>query len=60
MDLTELEADCISNHMWPLTGKRPTYLEGMIITIADKYSSVLDTVKPKMHRKTAESRRRTA
>lgn len=52
-DLTEKEADGISNHMWPLTGKRPTYLEGMILTIADKYSSMLDTVKPKMYRKGA-------
>ena len=52
-DLTEKEADSISNHMWPLAGKKPRYIEGLILTVADKYSSVLDTVKPKMRRKAA-------
>ena len=47
-DLTEKEADSISNHMWPLAGNRPGSLEGMILTVADKYSSMLDAVKPKM------------
>ncbi len=59
-DLTEKEADCISNHMWPLTARRPRYLEGMILTVADKYSSMLDTVKPKMRRKAGKNGRRTA
>ena len=57
-DLTEKEADSISNHMWPLAGNRPGSLEGMILTVADKYSSMLDAVKPKMCRRPARDRKK--
>lgn len=36
-DLSALEEDIIKKHMWPLTVIPPKYLEGFIVTFADKY-----------------------
>lgn len=36
-DITKLEKDSISKHMWPLTIIPPKYKEGIVISLADKY-----------------------
>lgn len=37
--LNDLEKDIILKHMWPMTVVPPKYLEGLIVTIIDKYSA---------------------
>lgn len=44
-DLTEREKDIIKKHMWPLTFVPPTCREAWIVTMADKWCSVLETVR---------------
>ena len=41
--LNEIEEDMILKHMWPLTIILPKYKESYVITIADKYSALLET-----------------
>lgn len=41
--INEIEEDIILNHMWPLTIKLPKYKESYVITVADKYSTILET-----------------
>lgn len=41
--LSDKEEDIILKHMWPLTIKLPRYKESYIITIADKYSAILES-----------------
>lgn len=51
--LTKREADIIKKHMWPLTVKPPLCREAWIVTTADKYCSLLETLhiqKRKKHR----------
>lgn len=47
-ELTEREKDIIKKHMWPLTVKPPCYREGWIVTTADKWCSLMETLH--MHR----------
>lgn len=43
--LTEREEDIIGKHMWPLTIKPPLCREAWIVTLADKYCSLLETLR---------------
>ncbi len=47
-ELTELEKDIIKKHMWPLTVVPPGCREAWIVTMADKWCSLLETIH--MHR----------
>lgn len=42
--LTEREKDIIRKHMWPLTVVPPMCREGWIVTMADKWCSLMETV----------------
>lgn len=44
-DLTLREKDIIEKHMWPLTVVPPCCREAWIVTTADKYCSLLETLK---------------
>ena len=41
--LTDREKDIIRKHMWPLTVVPPVYREGWIVTMADKWCSLMET-----------------
>lgn len=43
-NLTEREKDIIKKHMWPLTVVPPKYKEAWIVTAADKWCSLLETI----------------
>lgn len=43
-NLTEREKDIIKKHMWPLTVVPPMYREAWIVTAADKYCSLMETM----------------
>ena len=43
--LSNLERDIIAKHMWPLTVIPPQCREAWIVTMADKYCSLLETMK---------------
>ena len=43
--LTAREKDIIKKHMWPLTLVPPAYREAWIVTTADKYCSLLETIR---------------
>lgn len=43
-DLTEREKDIIKKHMWPLTFFPPMCREAWVVTAADKYCSLLETL----------------
>ena len=42
--LNRVERDSIENHMFPLTPIPPRYLEGYLVTVADKISATRETV----------------
>ena len=45
-DLPEKTEDIIERHMWPIGESRvPNSLEGVVVSVADKYSAVKDIVK---------------
>ncbi|MCR4901231.1 MAG: HD domain-containing protein [Butyrivibrio sp.] len=44
-NLSPIEKDIIKKHMWPLTVIPPSCREAWVVTMADKYSSLLETVK---------------
>lgn len=45
-ELSDKSADIIERHMWPSGGSRiPNSREGVIVSVADKYSAVKDLVK---------------
>ena len=44
-DLNKKEKDVILKHMWPLTVVPPKYLESFIITLTDKYSTLIESYK---------------
>lgn len=44
-DLNGIERDIIKKHMWPLTVVLPLYKESWIVVIADKYCSLLETLR---------------
>lgn len=53
--LTDRERDIIRKHMWPLTVVPPLCREAWIVTTADKYCSLLETMRLKKgHGKRAE------
>lgn len=43
--LSDREKDIIKKHMWPLTVMPPTCREAWIVTAADKYCSLMETVR---------------
>lgn len=43
-ELTPRERDIIGKHMWPLTVKPPLCREAWIVTVADKWCSILETL----------------
>ena len=45
-DLSEQSADIIERHMWPAgESKAPNSIEGVVVSVADKYSAVKDLIK---------------
>ena len=44
-NLTKRERDIIKKHMWPLTVVPPQCREAWIVTAADKYCSLLETIR---------------
>lgn len=42
--LTDREKDIIRKHMWPMTVVPPVYREGWLVTTADKWCSLLETI----------------
>lgn len=44
-ELTKREQDIIKKHMWPLTIVPPQCREAWIVTMADKYCSLLETIR---------------
>ncbi|MBO6015204.1 MAG: phosphohydrolase [Lachnospiraceae bacterium] len=44
-ELTKREEDIIAKHMWPLTVKPPVCREAWVVTMADKYCSLLETLR---------------
>lgn len=45
-DLSDASADIIERHMWPAgQSKAPNSVEGIVVSVADKYSAVKDLVK---------------
>lgn len=43
--LSKREQDIIKKHMWPLTVKPPLCREAWVVTTADKYCSLLETLR---------------
>ena len=41
-ELNKKEKDIIENHMWPVTFKLPKYKETYLITLTDKYSTLIE------------------
>lgn len=48
-ELSSIEREVIKKHMWPLTLVPPTCREAWIVTMADKYCSLMETLR--FHRK---------
>lgn len=44
-ELNDLEQDIIKKHMWPMTIVPPSYLEGFIVTLVDKYCATAEFFK---------------
>lgn len=42
--LSEVEQDCIKNHMWPAAGSRPRFPESMIVNLADKLCATAEVL----------------
>ena len=45
-DLNHVERDSIARHMFPLTPLPPRYVEGYLVTMADKVSATRETLSP--------------
>ena len=43
-ELNRIECDSIRNHMFPLTPYPPKYIEGYLVTVADKISATKETL----------------
>lgn len=43
-ELSDIERDIIKKHMWPLTIVPPVCREAWVVTIADKYCSLMETI----------------
>lgn len=46
-ELNAVERDSIAHHMFPLTPTPPSYIEGYLVTLADKVSATRETVSLK-------------
>ena len=44
-DINDIEADIIAHHMWPLTPMPPHTKEAYLVTFADKWCSIKETIK---------------
>lgn len=44
-ELNDKEKDVIVKHMWPLTVIPPKYIESLIVSFADKYSTLMECIK---------------
>ena len=44
-ELNPIEEDIIRKHMWPLTLLLPVYLETWVVSMADKYCSMAETLQ---------------
>lgn len=44
-DVTDRQADIIKKHMWPLTPVPPMCREAWVVTAADKYCSLMETIR---------------
>lgn len=42
--LTDIQRDIIKKHMWPLSVVPPVYKEAWVVTAADKYCSLMETI----------------
>lgn len=42
--LTDVQRDIIKKHMWPLSVVPPVYREAWVVTSADKYCSLMETI----------------
>jgi uncharacterized protein len=42
--LNAVERDIIRKHMWPLTIRPPRFKESLIVSLTDKYCSILETI----------------
>nr|WP_240541375.1 HD domain-containing protein [Bifidobacterium santillanense] len=49
--LNAIERDSIANHMFPMTTTPPRYIEGWLVTAADKLSATRETFSPDRFRK---------
>jgi uncharacterized protein len=49
--LNHVERDSIANHMFPLTPVPPRYIEGYLVTMADKISATRETFSPERFNK---------
>ena len=43
-DLTPKQKDIIENHMFPVTPRPPRSVEGVVVTLADKWSSIMELI----------------
>jgi len=44
-DLNDTEKDIIEKHMWPLTIRLPKTKESLVVSLVDKYCSLLEIAK---------------
>jgi len=44
-ELNAIEEDAIVNHMWPITSLRPQFKESRLVSMADKFVSIIDMRK---------------
>jgi len=44
-ELTDMERDIISRHMWPLTVKPPRYAETLVVCMADKACTLFEVTR---------------
>ena len=55
-ELSDKQRNIISRHMWPLTLKPPTCREAWLVTMADKYVSLKETLRGKRKKRKQKSR----
>lgn len=48
--LSRLERDIIEKHMWPVTGRLPSYTESYVVSFVDKYCAVLEVIAPQLEK----------